>query len=339
MQHAEPLARMEPSRSVVVLSRDDVRALLSMKALIPLMSRAFEIISSGQAVLPLRWIVDLPQGNALGTMPGFIHDPACFGVKVTAVFPGNFGSPYQSHQGIIVLFETVHGCPRAIIHGGEVTAARTAAASAAATDVLALPGADALGILGYGEQAERHLEAMLSVRPIKHVRVWGRSIDRARAFAADAMTQYPVEIEPVFTAREAVEGMPIVCTVTGSAEPVVFGEWISAGTHLNVVGSSSAAARELDVAAVEKCRIYADSRASALAQGGEILAAQASGHVGQDAVFAEIGEVLLGQRAGRQNKEDITMFKSLGISVEDLLTSLYLFGKAETAGVGTRMVF
>jgi alanine dehydrogenase len=325
--------------SVLILSGAEVRALLRPDALIALMSQAFRLISSGRALVPLRWIVDLPDGNGLGMMPGLIEDPRCFGVKVTAVYPGNFETGHPSHQGVVLLFETEHGRPIAFIHGGEVTAARTAAASAAATDILALRDADELGILGYGEQAERHLEAMLQIRPIRRVRVWGRSEQRAHAFAETAQAKYNVAVRAVKTAREAVEGIPLICTVTASSEPVLHGEWIARGAHLNVVGSSAASSREVDVVTVQRCRIYADFRRSAEAQGGEILAARAAGAAGPDVVYAEIGEVLLGLRPGRQSADDVTMFKSLGVSVEDLITAMHLVEAAAKCGTGMRVPF
>lgn len=313
--------------TLLVLSAEDVEKLLPMRTAIEIVAKAMRATARGQTLQPPRWIVPLPcgSGNGLGLMPGWMASPHCFGAKVTAVFPGNHGSELSSHQGAILLFEGERGRPLAVVNGGSVTAIRTAAASAVATRELARADSAVLAILGYGEQATRHLEAVLAIRDIRSVRVWGRSPERAAAFAAaqSALHNVPVSAGP--SVETVVDGADIICSTTGATEPILEGKWLSPGSHLNVVGSSVATAREIDVQAVTRSRFYTDYKPSVLLQGGEYLAAAAEGAVDESFIIGDIGHVLEGSVSGRLSPLDITLYKSLGIPAQDLATAHYLY--------------
>lgn len=333
------LPPLTAGEEVLLLNRAQVKELARMEDLIPLMSGALLRISERNLNLPMRQIMPLAEGAGLGSMPGYLSEPSCFGTKVTSVFPDNRAAGYQSHQGVVLLFEPNNGCLRAIIHGGEVTARRTGAVSAAATDLLARKDASTLAILGYGEQAWSHLEAIRLVRPIEKVRIWGRSATKAAEFARSAEQNLSVECRAFDGVEETISHADIICTVTASNEPVLFGDWVAPGTHVNVIGSSVPDAREVDSILVARSKIYADYRPAALALGGEILAAQREGVVTGDPVFAEVGDVLLGKQKGRESSAEITMFKGLGISAEDLIVSLYLYKVAKENGLGAHFAF
>lgn len=304
----------------------EVRARLTYDLAIPVVRRAMIALSAGETRQHLRSILDLTPGRVLGIMPGALGEQAAFGCKLISVFAGNFAKGMPSHQGVVILFDPDTGAVSAMAHAGEVTAIRTAAASAVATDALARPDACRLALLGYGEQARTHLRALTHVRRLDEVWVWGRSADRARAFADEmsAETGLPVTASP--TARAAVEGADIICTVSGAAEPILEGAWIAPGTHVNLVGSSRAGPVEVDSDTVVRARFIADHRDGVLAQGAEFLRAKAAGLVDDAHVAGEIGQVLSGAVEGRQSAGQITAYKSLGHIVQDLAAVQALAG-------------
>ena len=233
------------------------------------MRRTMIALSEGRAVAPLRSIMTLPDARGmLGNMPGYLADPECFGVKLVSLMPHNKPPEYPSHLGLVLLFEAGHGCPVAILDAAEITAIRTAAASGLATRLLARPDAGDLAILGAGEQARSHLEAMRAVRPLRRIRVWARDPAKAEVFAATEGARHGVAIETSSSVPEAVEGADIICTLTKAREPILFGDWIASGAHLNVVGSSVAAAAEIDTTVVVRSRFFVDCRNSTVNEGG-----------------------------------------------------------------------
>lgn len=325
---------------MIVLSEADVATLLPMREAIPVVERAMVAVSTGKANLPLRSIVDVGQPNAMGLMPGAMlpgddHD-GCYGVKLVSLFPGNPDAGYSSHQGAIVLFESRHGSAIGMMNAGLLTAVRTAAASAAATRQLARPDAAVLAIIGAGEQAEHHLEAMLAVRPVREVRVAGRRPEKAAAFVDHARGRHAgVEIAVAADVRSAVDGADVVCTVTSAVEPVLFGEWIAPGTHLNVVGASVPSKREIDEELVARSSLFVDYRPSTFAQAGEVIAALENGRITREHVRAELGELLAGIRPGRSDSSEITLYRSLGIAAQDLACADYCVRMARARGLGT----
>ncbi|MBA1157627.1 ornithine cyclodeaminase family protein [Microvirga mediterraneensis] len=326
---------------MIVLSDKEIRSLLPMSEAIEIVEKAMIAVSEGAANLPLRSAIDVGAPNKMGVMPGALMPgngriDACFGVKLVSLFPGNPDAGYSSHQGAVVLFEPEHGSAVAMMNAGLLTAIRTAAASAVATRALARPDCATLAMIGAGEQAEQHLEAMLRVRPtLRELRVAGRRREKAEAFAAHAAEHYPALAVRVFDdVRSAVEGADLVCTVTSSAEPVLMGEWIAPGTHLNVVGASIPSKREIDEETVVRSKLYVDYRPSTFAQAGEVIGAIESGRIGREHVRAEIGEVLAGNAAGRTAKDEITLYRSLGVAAQDLACASHCLREAKARGLG-----
>jgi ornithine cyclodeaminase/alanine dehydrogenase-like protein (mu-crystallin family) len=319
---------------MIVISAHEVAARLDYPRAIALVREAMTALSQGRTRQLLRSILDLGGGNAFGVMPGAM-DGAAFGAKLVTVFPGNPARGLTSHQGLVLLFDPQTGVPACALDAAEVTAIRTAAASAAATDALARPEAHRLAILGYGEQAWRHACALPHVRPIDQVRVWGRSAEKAQAFAARVTAELGVACEACPSVAEAARGADIVCTTTAAPEPILAAADIADGTHLNVVGSSRAGPAEIETALVARARFYADHRAGVLAQGAEFLRAKAEGLVDDAHVLGEIGEVFAGSLPGRRTEAEVTIYKSLGSIVQDLACGWDLYLRARAEGFGT----
>jgi ornithine cyclodeaminase/alanine dehydrogenase-like protein (mu-crystallin family) len=318
-----------------VLRGAEVRKLLPMAECVDLMQRTMIAVSEGRVVLPLRSILVMPGDRGMmGMMPGYLADPECFGVKLVSLNPRNKPPQYSSHLGVVLLFESDHGQPVALLDAAEITAIRTAAASGLATRLLARTEANDLALLGAGEQARSHLEAMLSVRSLRRIRVWARDADKARLFAEVQGAKHQIAIETSPSVREAIAGADIICTTTKAREPILQGEWLIPGAHLNVVGSSIAAAAEIDTPAVMKARFFVDCRNSTVNEGGEYLRALKAGAITPDHILGEIGEVANGSKVGRRSALDVTLYKSLGIAPQDLAAAHYVLEKARAAGIG-----
>jgi ornithine cyclodeaminase/alanine dehydrogenase-like protein (mu-crystallin family) len=320
---------------ICVLRGAEVRRLLPMAECVDLMHRTMIAVSEGRVVLPLRSIMKMPGDRGMmGIMPGYLAEPECFGVKLVSLIPRNKPPEYSSHLGLVLLFEAEHGQPVALLDAAEITAIRTAAASGLATRLLARPEAGDLCLLGAGEQARSHLEAMLCVRSIRRVRVWARDRDKAREFAAAEGAKHGIAIETEATVREAVAGADIICTTTKARDPILLGDWLAAGVHLNVVGSSIATATEIDTPAVAKSRFFVDRRESTINEGGEYLRALSEGAITAEHILGEIGEVANGTKIGRRSALEVTLYKSLGIAPQDLASAHYVLEKARAAGMG-----
>lgn len=316
--------------SLLVISREEVAAHLSYEVCIPLMRQAMTALSQGRTRQLLRQIIDLEGGRAFGVMPGATAES--FGAKLISVFPAA-ASAAPSHQGVVALFDPETGAPAAILDASELTAIRTAAASAAATDALARTDARHLAILGTGEQALHHIRAIREIRPVDTVVVWGRSREKAEALAA--RTGAAIADTPEQAAAQA----DIICTVTASAEPILLGRWVAPGTHVNLVGSSRAGPVEVDSEIVRRARFFADHEEGVRRQGAEFVSALEAGAIGDDHLLGEIGEVFAGTLEGRTDRHDVTAYKSLGSIVQDLAAGWYLVGRAQTEGWGARVGF
>jgi ornithine cyclodeaminase len=320
-----------------VIGAEEVERRLTYQACIPLMREAMIALSQGRTKQLLRGIIQLGQGNMFGVMPGSLYrgregqaapqpaaasdgpgDLSTFGAKLVSIFPGNVAAGGLSHQGAVLLFDPETGAPAAVIDAGTLTAIRTASASAAATDALARPDATRLAVLGTGEQARRHVEAIRLVRPIESVTIWGRDPAKAAALAE------AIRGATAATAAAAVAEADIICTVTGASEPILFGRDVPDGAHLNLVGSSRAGPAEVDNELVARVRLIADHREGVLAQGAEFLRAKAAGLVGDAHVVGEIGAVFAGALPGRQHSAQLTAYKSLGSIVQDLAAAAFL---------------
>jgi len=307
------------------IDRDEVARRLTYPAAIRIVREAMIALSRGETRQLLRSILTLSPGRLYGSMTGALGPQAPFGSKLISAFAENRARGRQSHQGLVVLFDPDSGAPVCAVHAGEVTAIRTAAASAVATDALARKDSRTLAILGYGEQAATHLRAIREVRPLEMVTVWGRSPERAADFARRMEAEVRIPVRAAGSAREAIAEADMVCTVTASSEPVLLGAWIRPGTHLNLVGSSYLGPVEVDGALVARSRFIADSREGCLRQGAEFVKAREAGLIGEEHLAGEIGEVLSGAVAGRRNDEEITVYKSIGHIVQDLSTAWALY--------------
>ena len=322
--------------TALVISQTEVRKLLPMDACIDLMAEALATLSRGEAINPLRTGIRLPNDlGILGMMPGYMERPKALGLKVVAVFPGNHGTEYDSHQGVVVLFDAEHGVPLAIVDASEITAIRTAATTGVATRLLAREEATDLAILGSGVQARTHLEAMRLVRNIERVRVYSPNREHRERFASEESQRHEIPVIATASAQEAIDGAEIICTTTSSSDPVLQGEWIASGCHVNAVGSSVRFARELDTAAVVRSRLFVDRRESTVNEAGDFLFPKKEGAIDDDHIVGEIGDILLGNLTGRESPDEITLFKSLGLAVEDLAAAHYVYQRAEAEGIGT----
>jgi ornithine cyclodeaminase len=324
-------------RRITVLTSSDVSRLLGMTECIAAMRAVFEAAAASRVVQPVRTVLRVPDGRgSLYVMPGWVDDGGgALAVKLVALFPANATRGIETHQGVIVLLDATTGEPRALIEASSVTAIRTAAVSALATDLLARADASELGILGAGVQAASHLEAMRVVRPIRHVRVWSRSPEHTAAFVHRASSHGTMSIEAVPTAEQAVRGAHVICTVTSASEPVLLGDWLSPGAHVNAVGASMPDARELDTRAVARARLFVDSREAAMAEAGDLLVPMGDGAIGPGHVAGDLAELVSGGCVGRSGDDDITLFKSLGLAIEDVAAARLLLERAATAGAQT----
>jgi ornithine cyclodeaminase len=323
---------------LIVLSQRDIVELLPMKDCIEVMASALSALARGESMVPLRTMMRMPNGaDIFALMPAYVPSdartgagPAAVGAKILTVFPGNHGTGLDSHQGAVLLFDATNGSLLAVMDATAITAIRTAAVSALATRLLAREDADDLTIIGSGVQARQHLEAISLVRRIDRIRIWSRNKANARTLR----DRFAPTAEVFDSPEEAVRGASIVCVATSASEPVVHGDWISPGTHLNVVGSATPRAREVDTALVKKSRLFVDSRISALKEPGDIIIPLEEGEITPDHIVAEIGELLTGTRSANRKREDITLFKSLGLAVEDLTAAQLIHARAAQRGNG-----
>jgi ornithine cyclodeaminase len=314
--------------SVPFYGPEQVRAALDYDGCIAAVRAAMADFSAEGKPQPLRSIFELAPARFFGLMPGTLVAPHGFGAKVLSVF-GDPARPGRSaHRGVVVLFDRDSGDVTCIADAGEVTEIRTAAASAVATDVLARQDARTLTVFGCGAQADSHIRALVRVRRFEEVLVWGRSVERAAGFAERMQREVGVSVRAAAEAQEAASAADVICTVTSSQTPVLLGEWVRPGTHVNVVGSSYAGPVEIDHALVQMSRYIVDSRRSALAAAAEFLLAKEAGLIDDSHIVAEIGEVLLGRIPGRRSPEEITVYKSLGHIVQDLAATTYLHARA-----------
>jgi ornithine cyclodeaminase/alanine dehydrogenase-like protein (mu-crystallin family) len=326
---------------ILLLSHDDVVKLLPMAECVALMRDALVSLAEGRVHQPLRTIVrPSSAAGVMGLMPAYSDGPrAAFGLKAICVFPCNAARGKDSHQGAVLLFGAESGELLAVVNASAVTAVRTAAVSAVATAALARAEACELAVVGAGVQARAHVEALSHVRPVRRCRVASRNFERARGLADELRGRCEFPVEAVATTEEALRGADLIVTATNAAEAVVRREWVSAGAHLNAVGSCTPHTRELDAATVAASSLFVDSVESTINEAGDYLLAMKEGIVGPEHIRAELGEVLKGTKPGRTSADEITLFKSLGLAVEDLAAAAYLYDKARETGAGTWVSF
>ena len=328
---------------VRILTAAEVETLLPVEACIPIMAEVLAALARGQVSQPLRTIFRPPgAAGMLVVMPSYkagLPDRAFFGLKAIGVFPGNPARGKDAHQGAVLLYSGETGELLALMNASAITAIRTAAVSGVATRLLAREDAGNLAIIGTGVQARSHLEAMHLVRRIKRARVASRTYAHARQFAEEQGTRYPFPIEPVRTVEDAVQGADLVVTATTAPQPVLQREWIAPGTHINAVGAFTPTTREIDSATIAAAQVFVDRRESALAEAGDLLLPVQEGMITADHIRAEIGEVILDPQLGRTSAEAITLFKSVGLPVEDLAAAEYIYHRAQESGMGASVPF
>ena len=323
---------------MLILTQRDVQRLLPMHECIEVMASTLGTLARGEAVLPLRTVIRIPNGrDAFAVMPAYLGSPKTIGAKIITVYPGNHGTQFDSHQGAVLLFDADNGSLAALLDATAVTTIRTAAVSGLATRLLARTDATELAIIGAGVQGHSHLEAIHAVRPLTRVRVWSRNADHARVLADVATSRFGVDAVVSSSAEDAVRQSSIVCTTTAATAPVLQGDWLAPGTHVNAVGASTPNAREIDTRAVLRARLYVDRRESALNEPGDILTPLRDGDIGPEHIVGEIGELVLGRVTGRRDDREITLFKSLGLAVEDLGAASHVYAKALRDGGGQRV--
>src|SRR6266436_437485 len=319
---------------MLILNHAQVEQLLPMSECISAMEQAFAALAGGQAQQPLRTIFEPPEvKGVLAMMPTFSASPSpMFGLKAICVFPGNAAIGKDAHQGGVMLFDGTTGELLALVNASAITAIRTAAVSALATRLLAREDASDLAIIGAGVQARPHLIAIAGVRDLKRIRIAAQHFDSAEKFALEMQPHLSLPIEPVETAEGAVRDADIIVTATTSREPVLKREWISAGAHINAIGTFSPKAREVDTATMIDATLFVDARESALNEAGDYLRAAEEGAIGPEHIRAELGEVLIGAHPGRTSRDEITLFKSLGLAIEDLAAAALAYQKANEQG-------
>lgn len=326
---------------ILILTHAEVEELLPVRECIPVMAEALADLARGNVYQPLRMVMTPPDADGdMALMPSYRSgERAAYGVKTVCFFPGNPVKGLDAHQGSVMLFSAETGELAALMNASAITAIRTAAVSGVATQLLARENASELAIIGSGVQARAHIEAMACVRSIKRARVASLKVEHARKFAEELGRRYSFPIEPVESVESAVRGADLIVTATTAAEPILMLEWISPGAHLNVVGSSIPTTREVDSVTMASASLFVDRRESTINEGGDYLFALREGAIGPDHIKAEIGELLIGAKPGRTSAEEITLFKSLGLAVEDMASADYLYRKATRTGAGTWVAF
>ncbi len=322
---------------LLVLSGRDVHALLGFRECAAVMREALIALQAGQAQMPLRTVIR-PEGAAglVALMPSYQAD---YGLKAICITPANPAAGLDTHQGVVLLSSGATGEPLALLNASAVTEIRTAAVSVVATELLARPDADVLAVIGTGVQARSHVLALQEARDLREVRLAGRTPQRARDLAASLADEVAAQVRACGSAQEAVAGAGIVVTATSSATPVLRSGWLAPGTHVNAVGACLPTDRELDTATVASGVLFADRRDSLLTESGDYVLAAAEGAVSPAQIRAELGQVLTGDAPGRQAGDEITIFESLGLAVEDLAAARCAYDKAAGTGGGTWVEF
>lgn len=323
----------------ILLSEEDVRIVLSMSDLIPAMHEALAQFSAGRVEQPLRNVIEVGEDRAFfGVMPAYIRKPAVLGTKLVTVFARNEALKLPSHLATIVLNDATTGELLAVMDGRYITEARTAAVSAASVQLLARKGANRLAILGSGVQARSHLEAISSVTTLAEVRVWSPREEHRVAFAWEMQKQGEPSIQPLDSARDAVAGADIIVLATASRQPVLEGAWVADGAHVCAIGACRPDQREMDTAIIKRARLYVDSRTAALAEAGDIVIPIAERAIDQRHILGELGDLKIGRAEGRQSDRDVTIFKSLGMAVEDVAAAHLAYVRAAERGLGRGFV-
>ncbi len=322
-----------------LLTEHDVKSVLSMDDLIDTMASALKSFSTGDVVQPVRSVIPVSGNDALfATMPSLVRAGAAgaaLGAKLVTVFLANSSRGLDTHQAVIVLLDPDTGAIRALLDGRYITEARTAAVSAVSSRLLARPSASSLAIIGTGVQARSHLDALSRVHRLRSVTVWSPDAERRRRFASEAAGA-PCAVKAVDHAGEAVVGADLIVLATSSPSPVVENGWVKPGAHVMSVGACRPTQREMDPELVTRGRLFIDSRAAALVESGDVVMGIQEGRFSPEHIVAEIGELVNGA-TGRRADTEVTIFKSLGLAVEDVAAADLAWRRAAEGGVGAEL--
>jgi alanine dehydrogenase len=322
----------------VLLSEKDVRAVLTMDDLIAAMEAALIAFSAGRVAQPLRTVLDADGRGFFGVMPAYMPQPGSLGAKLVTVFHGNAAADLPTHLATIVLLDPCTGELVAIVDGRYITEARTAAVSAVSVELLAREDAATLAIIGSGVQARSHLEAITRVRNVREVRVWSPRESSRDAFIREMRPKTTAAVFSTPSPREAVENADLVVLATAARAPVVQSNWIADGAHICAVGACRPDQREMDSGLVARGRVFVDSRTGATSEAGDIMIPIAEGTYEATRIAAELGEVAAHTKPGRTSPGEVTIFKSLGMAVEDVAAAHLAFVKASERGLGRGFV-
>ena len=324
---------------MLIINHQDVVRVFTMPIAIGVMRDALLSLERGDAVQPMRTAMVLPAERGIfWIMPAVAGTPASLGLKALTACPGNHGTPFDTHQGAVLLFGD-HGELLALVDATALTATRTAAVSAVATAALARHDASELAVLGSGSQAMAHVEAMTCVRPISRVRVWSRTAANAERCARAVRERFGLAVEACASVQAAVHGADVICTTTAAERVILEARWVQAGAHINAVGSGSPTARELDGEVLRSARVFVDRLDSALREAGDIILAIADGLFAASDIAGDLGAVLSGRIAGRSRPDEITLFKSVGLAAEDVAAARATYDACRQLGLGHEVPF
>ena len=313
---------------------------ITMEECITVMENIFIQLEEDQAFNPLRSSMLIPGENGLlSMMPGYLNKQDIMGIKSVSVYPENANIGLESHQGSVTLFNALNGTPLAIMDAGQITAIRTAAVSGLATRILAKKNSKILAILGSGIQAKTHIEAMTTILNLEEIRVWSKNKKNAKKLVEEQRKKYAIPFRPFDTVNEAIYNADIICTTTAAVEPILQGNYLMQGVHINAVGSSVRNTRELDGFAIKLSKLYVDKIESTINESGDFLMAKQEGTIDDNHIIGTLGEILTKQKKGRNNVNDITLFKSLGLAVEDIATAFFIYDKYVKSNKGNWVEF
>ena len=313
---------------------------ITMEECITVMENIFIQLEEDQAFNPLRSAMLIPGENGLlSMMPGYVNKQDIMGIKSVSVYPENANIGLESHQGSVTLFNALNGTPLAIMEAGQITAIRTAAVSGLATRILAKKNSKILAILGSGIQAKTHIEAMTTILNLEEIRVWSKNKKNAKKLVEEQRKKYAIPFRPFDTVNEAIYNADIICTTTAAVEPILQGNYLMQGVHINAVGSSVRNTRELDGFAIKLSKLYVDKIESTINESGDFLMAKQEGTIDDNHIIGTLGEILTKQKKGRNNINDITLFKSLGLAVEDIATAFFIYDKYVKSNKGNWVEF
>jgi ornithine cyclodeaminase/alanine dehydrogenase len=323
----------------LILNREEVASILTMKDTIEAVEQAFRDLAEGKAEMPLRSTIRIAQPpGVINVMPAYLGTMGALGMKLVSSYPENPGKfKMPTVQATILYSDHKTGRLLAVMEGGYITAVRTGAASGVATKYLARRDTATAGVLGSGIQAETQLEAVCVVRLIRSAKVFSPTPAHRESFAKRMSAKLGIDVKSVNEAAEAVRGCDIVIAASSAKKPILHGDWLSPGSHINGIGSHTTDARELDEVAIKRAKVVVDSMEAAMREAGDLLMPIADGVIGKDHIFAELGDLVLGKKLGRSSAEEITLFKSQGLAIEDVSTAKLVYEKAVAQGIGTEL--